>query len=594
MKVQVLITSLLLVLFPLALPTPLLAAFSDALADGQTNYLSPIGYTSFTAGMGTGKGTVVAIIDTGVWQDHPDLKDVLWINSKEVIGNSRDDDGNGYVDDYNGWNFLDNNADISAKDSHGTQLAGIIGAQHNDIGIVGIAPDAKLMTLVACDKSGCRNDAVLKAIRYAVDQGADVILLGLGTSGFVPYTADFDEVFHYAYDHNVVIVAGAGQSDASGTGKIGQNIDVLKVSSASNEPEGANMILAVGALNNPSSDKAIWSNFGNHRVTLWAPGTKILTTAVPTFSSGQNYISENGTPFAAALAAGVAAIMKANLPTLKNYEIIDILTSNDNNILNVQNTNQGKIVCKIPNIEKTVNNGETFILPASHLNPRLTLKMGQKNLKAAMRILDANTIKIDTKLLNLPGGLYAISTTDANLYCTVDNVSITLLGDIPQPQPTPLSVVVPPAPIVSVPKSVPKVEEKLKNSSTTEAISDTKLSLEEKVFGRGGTTTPLVKSLRPLVLIEPQLQNDKKLQENIKLNVDNILTKLYPQDKIESILLTSEDGRPIYKVTLRQQVKLFDIFKSERDRMVLFDASRETAKARGYVRLMDFLYTVVR
>ncbi len=145
--------------------------------------------------------------------NHPDLRDDIWTNQKEIGGNGKDDDNNGYIDDTYGWNFISDTKDMTPTGSHGTMVAGIIGAvKNNSTGISGIASGVKLMSLIAYDSSGgCQVDAVTKAIKYAADNGANIINLSLGTSGATNYTDKYNDVICYAYNKGVVVVASAGK-----------------------------------------------------------------------------------------------------------------------------------------------------------------------------------------------------------------------------------------------------------------------------------------------------------------------------------------------------------------------------------------------
>ena len=135
------------------------------------------------------KEVVVAVLDSGVDLDHPDLIDSIWTNTEEIAGDGIDNDKNSYIDDRFGWDFvdsdnnpepdLDEGYDFTAA-NHGTVIAGIIAATANDNGIVGIAPKAKIMPLKILDSKGVGNTLVLsQAIDYAVENGADIINLSL-------------------------------------------------------------------------------------------------------------------------------------------------------------------------------------------------------------------------------------------------------------------------------------------------------------------------------------------------------------------------------------------------------------------------------
>lgn len=139
-----------------------------------------------------GTGIVVAVIDGGFDAAHPDLAGVIWSNPDERCGDGVDDDGNGLVDDCAGWDFVDGDGDVSpAPDAtptmrdHGTQMAGIIAARHDGVGADGIAGSATDARSRPEPDPHCRF-AVAGAIRYAADQGADVIDLSISTEPGIP------------------------------------------------------------------------------------------------------------------------------------------------------------------------------------------------------------------------------------------------------------------------------------------------------------------------------------------------------------------------------------------------------------------------
>lgn len=188
---------------------------------------------------------IVAVIDDGIYTGHPDLEKNMWVNSNEIEGNGKDDDKNGYIDDRWGWDFISNSKDMTTLGAHGTMVAGIIGAVgNNNIGITGINWNIKLMPIIACDNNSCRIADIIEAIKYAVDNGANIINLSLAGQVF-----DYSEIFNlgikYAYNKNVLIVVAAGNGDLEGG--IGRNLSIIKVSPVCNDGN-ENMVLGVGAV----------------------------------------------------------------------------------------------------------------------------------------------------------------------------------------------------------------------------------------------------------------------------------------------------------------------------------------------------------
>jgi len=272
---------------------------------------------------------IVAVLDSGVYVNHPDLINNMWRNHGELTGDKKDNDGNGFVDDFYGYNFVNNNADMTTKNEHGTMVAGIIGAQKdNGIGIAGIASGVKIMPVIVCNDDGCPEQAIIKGIRYAVDNGAKIINLSLGSTGTVGYSTNFDAAIKYAYDNDVLIIAAGGNGDTEGG--FGQDLDFIKTSPVCNDGE-YNYVLGVGALDK-NNKVAYWSSRSSKFIDVYAPGEDIVSTSVAVFTSGNDYANMDGTSFSAPIVSGIAALLKSKYPNLKNYEIMDkiISASKDN------------------------------------------------------------------------------------------------------------------------------------------------------------------------------------------------------------------------------------------------------------------------
>ncbi len=245
----------------------------------------------------TGAGVIVAVVDTGVDYLHEDLDANNWVNSGETPDNSVDDDGNGYVDDYYGYDFIGSlytavtpDADPEDEAGHGTHVAGIIAAEDNSVGVKGIAPSAQIMPVKVLDAGGSGWDSTIAdGIRYAVDEGADIINLSLGAS--LPSNT-VKAAIDYAESNNVLVVAAAGNSNSY---------------TASSYPAGYSSVISVGATTEDGY-KADYSNWG--KVDILAPGDDILSS-IP----GNLYERYSGTSMASPMVSGVAALVMQKFST---------------------------------------------------------------------------------------------------------------------------------------------------------------------------------------------------------------------------------------------------------------------------------------
>jgi thermitase len=265
------------------------------------------------------KDVKVCIIDTGIDEDHPDLKANLWVNSgetgKDRAGidkrtNGVDDDKNGFVDDVHGYNFVGNNSDLKDNHGHGTHIAGIIGAVGgNKIGITGISPNVSLVIAKYFDPQSSMNNNLyntVRAIHYCIDQGVDMInYSGGGTS---PSDKELAAVKR-ARDNKILFVAAAGNEHS--------NSDLKKYYPADYELDNIISVTAVDKEQNvlPSS------NFGEKTVHIAAPGKNIYSTL-----PGGSYGLLTGTSQATGVVTGVAALIKARYRDFDGARVIRHIT----------------------------------------------------------------------------------------------------------------------------------------------------------------------------------------------------------------------------------------------------------------------------
>jgi len=254
----------------------------------------------------TGSATAsVAVIDSGVAANHPDLNGQIATNTGEVGGNGIDDDANGYVDDVAGWDFVGDDPIPDDANGHGTHVAGTIAARGNDgAGVVGVAPTTRIMALRVLDANGSGSLAdVLSAYGYAARGGARVVNLSLG--GDSSSRAERDAI---AAAPGVLFIAAAGNGGSDGLGDDG---DV-----AGEYPCGYDLAHVVCvAASDRNDDLASFSNYGATSVDLAAPGVDILSDLPPSSTGAPRYAFYDGTSMATPHVSGVAALALASSPS---------------------------------------------------------------------------------------------------------------------------------------------------------------------------------------------------------------------------------------------------------------------------------------
>ena len=257
---------------------------------------------------------VVGIVDTGIDYNHPDLAGNMWRNPGEIPGNGIDDDRNGVVDDYYGFNAQGQNGDPLDDNNHGTHCAGVIGAvSNNGSGVAGVNWNVKLMALKFLDSGGSGSiDAAIQAIQYAVDKknhGVNLRVLSNSWGGG-SYSQALQDAIAQAEAAGILFVVAAGNNSADND-------------STPQYPAGydnAN-ILAVAAIDR-AGNLASFSNFGQTTVHLAAPGKDILSTV-----RGGGYAVYSGTSMATPHVSGIAALLAGKEGNLTALQLKDRIMS---------------------------------------------------------------------------------------------------------------------------------------------------------------------------------------------------------------------------------------------------------------------------
>lgn len=343
--------------------------------DPQLNeqwYLEKIGaYDAWEQTTGEG-GVTVAVLDSGIDMDHPDLKDNIWSNNGEIPGDGIDNDGNGYVDDVNGWDFVeDDNSpipdleeDVSKEAaSHGTAIAGVIGARgNNEKGTAGITWDVDLMPVRILNNVGSgRSENARRAIRYAVEQGADIVNLS-----FVGFQLDtqFRQVVEDANRAGVIVVAAVGNQ-----GEGGLDINEKPIFPACfRANDQTDTVIGVAATTHEDK-KAAFSNYGSNCTDIAAPGEGIfgLSYHEPEregFEEPYNGFWD-GTSIAAPIISGASALLMDAYEGLSPRQVKEVLQLSVDPVVRTEGYESGDLGAGRVNIAKAFEVAERVIAKSS-------------------------------------------------------------------------------------------------------------------------------------------------------------------------------------------------------------------------------------
>lgn len=249
------------------------------------------------------RDVVIAVIDTGIDYNHPDLVNQMWVNEGEIPGDGIDNDGNGYIDDIHGWNAaLDNGNPMDGND-HGTHCAGTIGAEHNNgIGVAGVMGDVRMMGIkfLTDEGGGSLADAV-EAIDYATKMNVDIMSNSWGGGG---YSQALYDSIQAAYEKGILFVAAAGNDGTNNDSRPSYpaNYDVPNVISVASHT----------AQNSLSS----FSCYGKRTVHIAAPGSNVLST-----TPKNTYKVFSGTSMATPHVSGVLGLLVAQEGRLAVEEV---------------------------------------------------------------------------------------------------------------------------------------------------------------------------------------------------------------------------------------------------------------------------------
>ena len=260
--------------------------------------------------------TIAVVIDTGIAYNHPDLAANAWTNPGEIPANNIDDDGNGYIDDVHGYNFVSNTGDPQDDHGHGTHVAGTIGARgDNSTGVTGVAWRVKLVAAKFLNSSGSGSTAnAIRAVNYALTlkQAGYPVVVANNSWGGAGFSSTLQNAIQDLANADVLFVAAAGNNAS--------NNDTTPVYPASYNVDNVITIASTTSSNTLS----YFSNYGITSVDIAAPGSAILSTY-----PSSTYATLQGTSMAAPQVSGIAVLLQAACGNSLSYaQVRDAITQN--------------------------------------------------------------------------------------------------------------------------------------------------------------------------------------------------------------------------------------------------------------------------
>jgi subtilisin family serine protease len=292
---------------------------------GTTNPFGSGAERAWAASIWGNSNVVIGVIDEGIQVTHPDLLPNIWVNPNEIAGDGLDNDGNGYVDDVNGFDFYNNDGSVydGTADDHGTHVAGTIGARGgNGIGVAGVAWNVKMISAKFLGPSGGYTSDAVRALDYLTalkNSGVNIVATNNSWGGG-GYSSSLHAAIIRSANAGILFVAAAGNAASNNDSTANYPSNYSTLVSASGQPAASyESVIAVAAIDSNGA-MASFSNFGATQVDIGAPGVAINSTL-----PGSTYGAYSGTSMATPHVAGGVALIASARPTMTPKDIRDAL-----------------------------------------------------------------------------------------------------------------------------------------------------------------------------------------------------------------------------------------------------------------------------
>ncbi len=333
---------------------------------------------------------IIGIVDTGVNMNHEDLQNIAYNHNDPI--NGVDDDADGYIDNYYGWDVADEDNDPTADGHpHGTPVTGMSSAAtNNGIGMAGVGFNARYLPVKIAETSSQKLTKDYEGVKYAADHGAKVINLSWGAAG--NYSQYGQDIINYAVlEKDAVVVAAAGNTN--------EELDFY--------PASYENVLSVGATD-INDNKASWATY-SYYIDIMAPGDNVYTT-----KNNGSYEITTGSSFASPLVAGAAALVRSRFPELNAIQVMEQLRVTSDNIYPVGEnmTYEGKLGKGRLNIQRALSD---------ILTPSVRLSDFQYKSNHGQLVFAGDTVEVELEFTNY---LRTAENLSVSFTCVTENVAL--------------------------------------------------------------------------------------------------------------------------------------------------------------------------